>query len=60
MTGKQHGDIVDSIEAFGMVEPVAVYGAPDRENIIIGGHQRWEIHREYSREGRLKFFQGAF
>ena len=50
MNQKQHDDLVDSLEDFGMVEPVVVNCAPDRKNIIIGGHQRWEIHKELGKK----------
>ena len=46
MTKEEHDKIVESIEDFGMVEPIVVNKAKGRENIIIGGHQRWQIHRE--------------
>jgi len=46
MTKDEHDKIVESLEGFGMVEPIVVNKAKGRENIIIGGHQRWQIHRE--------------
>ena len=46
MTKEEHDMITESIEDFGMVEPIVVNKAKGRENIIIGGHQRWSIHRE--------------
>ena len=46
MTKEEHDKIQESIEGFGMVEPIVVNKAKGRENIIIGGHQRWQIHRE--------------
>ena len=46
MTKDEHDKMVESIEDFGMVEPIVVNRAKGRENIIIGGHQRWNIHRE--------------
>lgn len=35
-----------SIQRFGLVDPIIVNFAPDRKNIIIGGHFRWEIAKE--------------
>jgi ParB/RepB/Spo0J family partition protein len=32
-----------SIERFGLVDPIIVNSAPNRKNIIIGGHFRWEV-----------------
>ena len=46
MTQKQHDDLVESIENFGMVDPVIANKGKGRENILIGGHQRWQIHKE--------------
>lgn len=46
MTPKQHDDLVESIENFGMVDPVIANKGKGRENILIGGHQRWQIHKE--------------
>jgi len=46
MTKEEHDKLQESIEDFGMVEPIVVNKAKGRENIIIGGHQRWQIHKE--------------
>lgn len=35
-----------SIERFGLVDPIIVNSAPDRKNIIIGGHFRWEVAKQ--------------
>jgi DNA modification methylase len=43
MTKKQEADITESIKRFGMVDPIIVNSYPGRENIIIGGHQRYKI-----------------
>lgn len=40
----------ESILNFGMVEPIVVNIAPGRENVIIGGHQRYYILKEMSKE----------
>ncbi len=36
----------ESIEKFGTVDPLILNSAPARENIIIGGHQRYTIYKE--------------
>jgi len=50
LTEKEKNDIKTSIERFGMVEPIVVNEAPERKNVIIGGHQRYYICRELGRE----------
>lgn len=35
-----------SIQRFGLVDPIIVNSAPNRKNIIIGGHFRWEVAKE--------------
>lgn len=35
-----------SIERFGLVDPIIVNSCPARKNIIIGGHFRWEVAKE--------------
>jgi len=35
-----------SILRFGLVDPVIANSSPDRKNIIIGGHFRWEVAKE--------------
>lgn len=39
-----------SIKRFGLVDPVIVNSAPNRKNIIIGGHFRWEVAKELGYE----------
>lgn len=46
LTDKAKAKIWESIMQFGMVEPIVVNNAKGRENIIIGGHQRWYILKE--------------
>lgn len=36
----------ESIIRFGLVDPIIVNSSPDRKNIIIGGHFRWEVAKE--------------
>lgn len=35
-----------SIQRFGLVDPIIVNSAPSRKNIIIGGHFRWAVAKE--------------
>jgi ParB-like chromosome segregation protein Spo0J len=44
MTKKEAQDLEKSIIKFGMVDPLIVNGAEKRRGIIIGGHQRYQIH----------------
>ena len=46
LTEKQHSDLTDSLKRFGIVDPVLVNVHPERENIIIGGHQRTKVWGE--------------
>lgn len=48
---RKHDDVAteqlkQSIQRFGLVDPVIANSAPDRKNIIIGGHFRWEVAKE--------------
>lgn len=43
LTNKQQKDLHDSLSRFGIVDPVIVNIHPERENIIIGGHQRTKV-----------------
>lgn len=36
----------ESIQRFGMVDPIIVNASPNRKNVIIGGHFRWAIAKE--------------
>lgn len=42
-TAKQ---LKESIQRFGLVDPIIVNSAANRKNIIIGGHFRWQMARE--------------
>jgi ParB-like chromosome segregation protein Spo0J len=46
MTEKQAEDLRESIRRFGMVDPLIVNKAKGRKNVIIGGHQRYNIALE--------------
>ncbi len=41
--GAQAEQLKQSIQRFGLVDPIIVNSAPNRKNIIIGGHFRWEV-----------------
>jgi ParB-like chromosome segregation protein Spo0J len=43
MTEEETEELNESLERFGMVEPIVVNKAAGRENVIIGGHQRYEL-----------------
>jgi len=38
--------LTESIKRFGLVDPLIVNSAPDRKNIIIGGHFRYEVAKK--------------
>ncbi len=42
----QHKQLQDSLTRFGVVDPVIVNKHPERENIIVGGHQRSKVWQE--------------
>ncbi len=39
-------DLTESIKRFGIVDPILVNSAPNRRNIVIGGHFRLEVIKE--------------
>ena len=43
LTAEQHQQLKDSLSRFGVVDPVIVNTHPERENIIVGGHQRAKV-----------------
>lgn len=38
--------LTDSIKEYGVVNPLIVNSNPERFNIIVGGHQRWDVAKE--------------
>jgi len=38
--------LTESIKRFGLVDPVIVNGAPDRKNVVIGGHFRLKVAKD--------------
>ena len=43
LSKKQFEDLKNSLERFGFVDPVIINKNPERNNIIIGGHQRTRV-----------------
>lgn len=43
MTEAEAKQLATSLDSFGLVEPLVVNGAKERMNVIIGGHQRYNI-----------------
>jgi len=43
LTEKEFQDLAESLKRFGFVEPIVVNSAPERMNIVIGGHQRIRV-----------------
>ncbi len=43
LTQRQYQNLRDSIQRFGLVDPILINVNKDRKNIIIGGHQRLKI-----------------
>jgi len=50
LTEKQYKDLKKSLETFGLVDPILVNKNKDRENVIIGGHQRLRVWRDLGHE----------
>lgn len=46
LTTKQHTELTDSLKRFGLVDPILVNINKERENIIIGGHQRVKVWQQ--------------
>lgn len=46
LTAEQHRQLRESIERFGLVDPIIVNDHEDRKNIVIGGHQRLHVAKE--------------
>ena len=46
LSAHDYKTIKESIETFGFVENIVVNSAPDREGIIIGGNQRFEVAKK--------------
>ena len=46
LTKEQHKHLKDSIERFGLVDPIIVNKNKDRKDIIVGGHQRVRVAKK--------------
>ena len=46
LTKEQYKHLKDSIERFGLVDPIIVNKNKDRKNIIVGGHQRVKVAKD--------------
>lgn len=46
LDSKQEADLTESIKSFGLVDPIIVNSNKDRQNIVIGGHQRLKIAKK--------------
>ena len=46
MTNKQYEDLKNSLEKFGLVDPIII----NSDNTVVGGHQRLKIMRELGAE----------
>ena len=46
LTKEQYQNLKDSIQRFGLVDPIIININKDRKNIIIGGHQRVKVARD--------------
>jgi len=46
MTESQHKDLKDSMQRFGLVDPLIINTHKERKNILVGGHQRLRIAKE--------------
>ena len=49
ITSKQYNDLKESIEKFGIVDPIII----NKDNTIIGGHQRYKIWKEKAKESNV-------
>ena len=43
ITKKQFAEIKESVDKFGLVDPLIVNIHPNRKNILVGGHQRLQV-----------------
>ena len=46
LSEKEAKDLEQSIVKFGIVDPLIINKAENRNNIIIGGHQRWKVYKK--------------
>ena len=50
ISNKQYEDLKASMEKFGCVDPIIININPDRQNVVVGGHQRLRILRQLGAE----------
>ena len=50
ITNKQYEDLKASIEKFGCIDPIIININPERQNVVVGGHQRLRILRDLGAE----------
>ena len=43
LTKDQYKQLKDSLQRFGIVDPIIINSNPERKNIVIGGHQRIKV-----------------
>ena len=46
LTKEQYSNLKDSLQRFGLVDPLIINKNKERKNILVGGHQRLRIARE--------------
>jgi hypothetical protein len=46
LTKDQYDNLRDSIKRFGLIDPIIINKHPERENVVIGGHQRLRISKD--------------
>jgi hypothetical protein len=46
LSDTQRENLADSLKRFGLVDPIIVNKHPDRENILVGGHQRTKVWKD--------------
>ena len=46
LTKEQYNNLKDSLQRFGLVDPLIINKNKERKNILVGGHQRLRIARE--------------
>tara|TARA_R100000329_G_scaffold144337_1_gene129014 strand:+ start:81 stop:599 length:519 start_codon:yes stop_codon:yes gene_type:complete len=50
ITNKQYEDLKASMEKFGCIDPIIININPERQNVVVGGHQRLRILRDLGAE----------
>ena len=50
LTKDQYQSLKDSIQRFGLVDPIIINSNDERKNIVVGGHQRLKIAKDLNIE----------